>query len=339
MPADLRLGVIGAGWAARAHCSSLSALAGVRVVGVFDVDVDGADRLAGELGVAPVPTVEDLLSTRGLDAVIVATPSGAHRESVVPALELGVAVFVEKPLAHTVVDATAIADVARRSGTVCAVGYQWRALDSLDGLRSEVRDSGVALLLSQGIGITQARSWFDDRRLSGGLMFERVSHHLDLQRHFAGEVRTVSAVAGQVPLCGAGRSGSDVLSLSLSYACGAVGAVHVGWVPEGYPGTQSLRLFTPVTGYDVELDPSFVVRRHGGADGVASSGEPPFRRQLRRFVDAVRARDPAAVFCDPGQAAATVAVAAAAERALVTGARHVVPWDPAGTLSSAEEAR
>jgi predicted dehydrogenase len=52
----------------------------------------------------------------------------------------------------------------------------------------------------------------------------------------------------------------------------------------------------------------------------------PFERSMRRFLHAVAERDPTAVACTPRDAAATLAVAAAAERALETSA--AVPVEP-----------
>ena len=319
MPADVVVGVVGAGWAAREHCESLARLGGTRVAGVYDVDPGAAQRLAADYGGRVVETVEDVLSMPDVNALIVATPSGAHRAAVVPALERGVAVFVEKPLSRTVSDALAIADAADRTEVVCAVGYQWRAVDGLPELQSAMAGTRIALLISQGLGVTQARSWFGDPRLSGGLVFERVSHHIDLQRMLAGEVTTVSAVHGEVPLSGVSGYSErceDVISLVLSFASGAVGAVHVAWTPAEHPPTQALRILTTGDVFDLDLDPLFEVRRQGSAAPFASSGQHPFRRQLACFLHAVRTADPAAVSCSARAAAGTVVVATAAERAL-----------------------
>ena len=322
---DIVVGVVGAGWAAREHCRSLEELGGTRIAGVFDVHTESAERLATDCDTRVVPTVDDLLAMEELDAVIVATPSGVHREAMVPALGRGLAVFAEKPLSRSVEDAWAIVEAADKSKSVCAVGYQWRAVDALANLQAETRNAQTALLISQGIGITQARSWFNDSRLSGGLVFERVSHHIDLQRMIAGEVSSVTAVHGGIPLSGVtGYSDQceDVISLTLSFESGAVGAIHVGWTPEQYPPTQSLKVFTTASAYDLDLDPAFVLRRQGTTEAFDSSGEHPFKRQIRLFLEAIRAQDSTRPACTAQDAAGTVVVATAAEKALLTGQRQ-----------------
>ncbi len=318
MQPDLKIGLIGAGWAGAQHAASLSAIDGARVAVVFDIDAPAANALAGALDAATMSSLEALLSW-DIDAVIVSTPSGAHCDAVLPALEQGKAVFVEKPVARTSEGAWAIARTAERTGTVCAVGYQWRAIDNLGPVWCNLQQAWPALLVSQGVGITQARSWFRDDRLSGGLIFERVSHHIDLQRMIAGEVASVSAVRGAVALSGRSDSdetADDVLTLTLRFECGAVGLIAVGWTGEDHPPTQSLTLHTTGTSFDIALDPNFTVADRSGASAAMALREHPFRRQMRSFLDAARSRDQALVQCSARDAAGTVDVALAAAASL-----------------------
>lgn len=318
---ELNIGIVGAGWAAREHATSLAHLSGTRITAVFDTDSSAADALKRDFGAPNAhshSSLDDLLADN-LNAIIVATPSGLHRAAIEPALELGIGVFVEKPLSRTVEDADAIARAASRPGAVCAVGYQWRALDPLLGVRARLRGEEIAMMISQGVAMTQSRAWFADSRLSGGLLFERVSHHIDLQRMLAGEVANVSAVRGGVAISGSPMPGGacdDVISLTLRFESGAVGAIHVVGSPAGYPSTQSTRVFTKADAYDFELDPVFSFHRQAEPPQSRPS-EHPFSFQMRRFLEATRAQDPTLVCCSPAEATGTVRAAAAAERALV----------------------
>lgn len=318
MQSDLKIGLVGAGWAAREHAASISAIGGARVAAVFDVNMPLAQALAQRLETTAVESVDALLS-QDIDAVVVSTPSGVHHEAVVPALEGGRAVFVEKPLARTSADAWAIAESAERSGTVCAVGYQWRAVDNLGPLMEDLRNAQAAMLVSQGVGITQARSWFRDDRLSGGLLFERVSHHIDLQRMIAGEVASVSAVHGAIALSGRSdpeETRDDVLTLTLRFARGAVGLIAVGWTGPDHPPTQSLTVHTMATTFDIALDPDFTLTDRRAAAAATVHREHPFRRQMRSFLAAARLKDQSLVHCSARDAAGTVDVALAAAASL-----------------------
>ena len=59
MRPNLKIGLVGAGWAARQHCKSLKAIGGADVVAVFDVDPVSRDSLAAELQAVPVRTLDD----------------------------------------------------------------------------------------------------------------------------------------------------------------------------------------------------------------------------------------------------------------------------------------
>lgn len=324
---DLRIGVVGAGWAAEQHCASVSALPGATVIAVADTRSERARALALRMDARDYDGVDRMLGSEELDAVVVATPPGTHRAPALAALDLGLAAFIEKPIARSAEDGNAIVDAAERGGRVCAVGYQWRALDLLEPLRERTSPETVALMVSQGVGITQARDWFYDPRESGRVISERASHHIDLQRAVGGDVAEVQAARGQVRLSGwADRAGpvEDVVSLTLQFGNGAIGAVHVAWTPEGYPGRQSLMICSVRGSFDLDLDPEFVLRSQteGRADRHVSD-EAPFRSQMRRFLDGVRTRNPDAVACNAREGAKTLAVTLAAERALGRGGLRV----------------
>ena len=310
--------MVGAGWAGRQHAGSVLSIGGAEIVSVFDTDRRTGAVLAADLACFQAMSLEELFC-QDLDAVVVSTPSGAHRACVVGALEQGIAVFVEKPLARHSDDAWAIARAVERSDAVCAVGYQWRALDFMAPVKQPFGDAQVALIVSQGIGVTQARSWFHDDTLSGGLIFERVSHHIDLHRFIGGEVASVSSVRGGVALSGRrdpSKTRDDVLSLTMQFINGAVGLIAVGWTPEAYPPTQSLTVNTKNEAFDLALDPDFILVDRSGVQTPLKVSEHPFQHQMTCFLQAVCQNDQSLIRCSAGDAAGTVDVALAAAASL-----------------------
>ncbi len=317
---SLRVGFVGAGWAAHQHAASLVTLDELPPVAVTDVDAARRDSFAGAWDARPAADLDELLGHR-LDAAVVTTPTGSHVDAVLPLLHSGVAVFVEKPLAVSPADARAIVATTAETGVPLAVGYQWRAVSALDRLRSEIGDGRIALLISQGIGITQARSWFTDVQLSSGLIGERGSHHLDLHGHLGGPIVEVRAVRGQVRTSGtAPVGGEDVLSLVCSHDSGAMSMTALVWASEQHLPEQSIRVVSDRGNHLVRLDPEFVLT--GGSAGhpveERSSGVP-FVGQLARFLRAVRAGDQGDVFCTAAQGAATVLAVEAGVRSLASG--------------------
>src|SRR5205823_3733127 len=110
---------------------------------------------------------QEMADRASLDAVWVCTPPRAHAKPAVACLERGLAVYLEKPITRSPADAGPIVAAAARSQAVCAVGYQWRAVDVVDDLQQALAGRTVGCLVGQSIGGTQSRPWFLDRAAGG----------------------------------------------------------------------------------------------------------------------------------------------------------------------------
>jgi predicted dehydrogenase len=324
---QVRIGIIGAGWIAAEHVANLARLDGAEVVAVCDVDESRARKLAGDA--ATYTDWTKLVASEKPDALVVCVPPLAHREVAVPALEQGIHVYLEKPVARGLADARAIVDAAARSKAVCAVGYQWRAVEVLDDLREALNGQEIGLLIGIGVGPTKSRPWFLDRSQGGGNLLERASHTIDLQRALGGEVARVKASASKVLLAQSqGERGDidDAAVLILHFAGGGLGAIQVAWTRDGLPGTYSLDVLGSSSSLHLELDPDFALRGVSGDQKVeATSRHHPLERSMARFVAAAREGDKKGVFCTPADAAGSLAVAVACEEALLSGGTVAVP--------------
>jgi predicted dehydrogenase len=318
--------MIGAGWIAREHVASIAALDGAELAAVADLDAGRADALAGEAGAAAYADWAEMLDTETLDAVVVCTPPLAHRDPCLAAVERGLGVYLEKPVARTRDDARAIAAAAE--GAVVAVGYQYRAIDFLADLRAVAQDDPPGLLFSYSVGATAGRPWFVHQAEGGGQVLERASHHIDLQCAIAGEVEWVQAAGTRVDLAGADRPRDsdidDVLALSLGFRSGALGSVLCAWTSPELPSSYTLEMISGGSSIHVELDPAFTARgTRAGAEVSLGLSMPPIRRGMERFLEAVRASDPALVACPVSAATESLDVALACERALAAGGARV----------------
>jgi predicted dehydrogenase len=324
----LAVGVIGAGWIGAQHLADLIARPGVEPVAVADLDIGRAVGVARQFGIRAYRHHSELLAAERLDAVWVCTPPQHHLEPTLAALHHGIAVYLEKPVARTLEDAERIAAAATRAGAVCAVGYQWHALDLLDDVTVALAGQEIGCLVGRSIGPTASRPWFLQRSESGGNILERGSHHIDLVRTIAGEVKSVRAVASSVRLPHPDASGQDrprdiddALTLVLELESGATATIVVAWAPDGVPGTYGLDVVATGGVLHLALDPDFTLTGSTMA-GVAvhrTAATNPFSRSNGRFVEAVRSADPSLVICTVPDAVRTLAVAVAAEEALATG--------------------
>jgi predicted dehydrogenase len=318
----MRVGIVGAGWIGAQHHRTLESIEEADVVAVCDVDRARAEALTSGTGARAYVDWREMLDREDLAAVIVATPPLYHREPAVAALRQGLPVYLEKPIARTLDDAAVIVEAAEHTGTVCAIGYQWHALDLLDDVRQLLEGQQIGLLVGTSIGPTQSRPWFLDRRAGGGNLLERGSHHLDLARVIGGDVASVQAGASRVRLARSADGEGDIddaLTILLTLASGALATIVVAWTRPGQPGSYGVDVVASESTLRLNLDPEFTLTGLARGEQVArrAASAPP-ERSMRRFLAAARDRDPAEVACTPADAAATLAVAAAAERALET---------------------
>ncbi|MDB5349814.1 MAG: putative dehydrogenase [Planctomycetota bacterium] len=192
-----RLGVlvVGVGFLGRQRASASRIARHTHLVAVTDADASLARRVAEELGVAAVPTVDEGLGLDKVDVVVVATPHADHEEVVRRALDAGKHVLCEKPLA---IDPDECRDLAHRAdvaGLRLGTGFNHR-------FYSPVREA-LALVSSWMIGRVESvrltighsatpeflAGWHADRAVSGGgTLMDNGVHGCDLARRFLGEV-------------------------------------------------------------------------------------------------------------------------------------------------------
>src|SRR5262249_10159519 len=102
--------------------------AGAAIVALCDVDEDRAAKARQHFPRAKFYTdFRRMLEQKDLDAVIVATPDHTHAVATAAALKSGLHVYCEKPLTHTVHEARAMAELARKQRRVTQMGTQIHA--------------------------------------------------------------------------------------------------------------------------------------------------------------------------------------------------------------------
>ena len=118
----LAAGMVGAGNICEFHVAAVKALPNVDLVGLTDLDMQKATRHAEKWGTSAFPSLEAMVAA-GANVIHVLTPPSAHAKVAMEALERGCHVLIEKPVAESVEDALAIADLARRTGRTASVNH------------------------------------------------------------------------------------------------------------------------------------------------------------------------------------------------------------------------
>jgi predicted dehydrogenase len=137
---SLKAAIVGTGYVARVHAHALREL-GVQVAGVSG---RGTTReLAAELGVTAYDDLAAMLDAERPDALHVCTPNAAHAQQALLALERGVNVLCEKPLAVSSDEARRMVDAAAESGLVVACCYHCRGYPLVERMRAEIEAGTV----------------------------------------------------------------------------------------------------------------------------------------------------------------------------------------------------
>lgn len=170
----IRVGIVGAGAVARlAHLPGYAADPRAEVVGIVDVNEERAQALAEEFGVPRTyPTLGDLLSDGGVNAVSVCVPNAFHAPIALEALQGGVDVLVEKPMALNPDEAARMVATARDAGRILMVGMSHRFSNRAEVLSRWLQAGRFGKVYHGRVTWMRRRGdpggWFTDSRFSGG---------------------------------------------------------------------------------------------------------------------------------------------------------------------------
>ncbi|KUO09994.1 Gfo/Idh/MocA family oxidoreductase [Streptomyces sp. DSM 15324] len=169
----------------RYHLPCADARDAMRLVGVVDTDAQRAGELTADRpGVWTGTRVDRLIEETGPDLISVCTPNDAHAAPVLAALDAGIAVLCEKPLAATVADARRIA-AHPAAEELLGVNMPFR-FHPLLGAFAEAARAGARRVTftfaTPGNRVWRARTpWYGDaRRAGGGALLDLGPHALDL---------------------------------------------------------------------------------------------------------------------------------------------------------------
>ena len=228
-PAEaLRVGVVGIGWAGQQHLKAYHALDGVSIVSLAGMEQELRDSLQAEYAIPNAfADWKDMLDHGGLDAVSVAVPTFLHAPITIAALERGIHVLSEKPIARNAVEGQAMIDAARKAGRVLDVAFNHRRRGDIQALKGVIDAGGLgrpyyakASWLRRS-GIPTLGSWFTNPELAGGGPLADIGvHALDYALHLLGEPKVVAVSAATHSELGPqGRGGGSAYSaLASSHA-------------------------------------------------------------------------------------------------------------------------
>lgn len=234
----LRIGFLGAGLIATYHSKSLrrsgvEATHGVERAGVYDIDTARAEAFAAASGHRVCASEAEVLDT--CDAVYICTWTNEHPRLVTEAVERGLAIFCEKPLAVSTEAAERMAAQVVEAGLTNQVGLVLRRSLAYNWARHLIDDPAAGRVMSvvfrddQFIPIQghYNSTWRADKALVGaGTLIEHSIHDVDMLRFLVGDIDRVSANTANFH----GHDGiEDVASATIGFRNGAIGTLTSVW--------------------------------------------------------------------------------------------------------------
>ncbi|MFD6444773.1 Gfo/Idh/MocA family protein [Promicromonospora sp. NPDC060204] len=219
----LTSGIVGTGGIARSHIEGYLRFGEEReIVALCDPAPGKAEAVRSELGLEGARVYEDaaaMLAAERFDLVSVATPPSSHAALTIAALEAGVDVLVEKPMAPSLEECDAMIEAARANDRQLSVVAQNRFRDDIATLK-EVLDSGLAGEVTHAQvssawwrGTEYYDLWWRGTWESegGGCTLNHAIHHLDMTLWMLGTPKAVTSV-----LTNAAHENAEVEDLSVT---------------------------------------------------------------------------------------------------------------------------
>ncbi len=162
-PADkakLKVALIGCGWYGMVDVKAAFKVGGVEIIALCDVDTqhlkDSADQIAKMQDTRPrtFKNHQDLLEVPGLEAVIIATPPHWHALPFLAALDRGLDIYCEKPLAYDIREGQTMVSAARKRGKqIVQMGFQRRQSGAIRQARDYIRQGNLGRIVNVDVQI------------------------------------------------------------------------------------------------------------------------------------------------------------------------------------------
>ena len=199
--AKLRIGIVGTGGIAQGrHIPAFLKLADrVEITSVSDINFERAKEVAEKFAIPKVyPTYQEMFAE--VDAVVVCTPNKFHAEIAVEALEAGLHVLCEKPMALTVAECESMITASEKSGKKLAIAYHYRFMKEAQAAKKVMFENEIGnplVVRVQAMRRRKVPGWgvFTNKELQGGgSLIDYGCHLLDLAVWLMGDAEPALVV-------------------------------------------------------------------------------------------------------------------------------------------------
>lgn len=243
---SVRLGIIGLGYVGQIHLGNGLRLANAEIAAVADISAKALNK-AKKAGVKTAfKNYEDLLRNASIDAVVVALPTHLHLQCATQAAEAKKHIFLEKPIARNVQEASEIVSAARKNSVRLMIGYPLRFNEKFRSLKARINDGTLgdveiahAAYISSGPFFHRAEGyapvpvpewWFNKELTGGGALIDLGSHIVNLLQWYFGEITSIKSCLGYR----FNLDFEDSATCLAKFKSGTRAVMNIGWFLQGY---------------------------------------------------------------------------------------------------------
>lgn len=313
---ELRVGVVGCGQIARRlHIPGFVRAPEARLVALYNHRLETVEDLRCEYPQAAIyDNYEAFLDESEVEAISVCTPNAFHADMTVAALERGIHVLVEKPMATSLTDARRMIDTAEASGSLLMVGHSQRFYPCYRRAHEIIQSGALGKILQiQGIlghggplGWSPRGKWFTTATLAGfGVTGDLGVHTADMVRFLTGqEVERVTGFVESFKLDEVDDNSVAIVQLTSR----TLGLLSASWTTRGGPIDEfSLIGEEGLLRIGVEADSPVVFYKSSGERiahdvprGIPMDGDILMLDEVSQFVAAVLGKQPIPVTGEDG---------------------------------------
>ncbi|PHR93119.1 MAG: inositol 2-dehydrogenase [Blastopirellula sp.] len=192
----LKIALLGAGRIGKVHAQAISGNVSATLVAVADTFDSAAKAISGQYG-CEVRTIDAILASTDVDAVLICTPTNTHADLIEQFSRVGKAIFCEKPIDLNLDRVKQCLAVVEETGTALMMGFNRRFDPHFAAIRAAIDDGKIGKV--EQVNITSRDPGlppFDYLKVSGGIFRDMTIHDFDMARFLLGEeIETVQAAA------------------------------------------------------------------------------------------------------------------------------------------------
>jgi predicted dehydrogenase len=309
----LNIGIIGTGGMAAAHANAYQAVKGVKITSCCDIFEDKAKAFAEKFQIGRwYGDFKRMLAEEKLDGVSIVSTDATHAKISIAALERGIPVLCEKPMAVTVTEAEEMLKAAKKAGVISMINFSKRNSSGLQAAKKHIAQGKIGRIMHVDAQYLQSwlttKHWGDwrtgsawlwrlsTRHGSGGVLGDIGCHIYDMAGFLCGDIEDIYCALKTYPKAKGDKIGEYVLDANDSFVStvtfknGALGTVHCSRWATGHCNREYICVYGDKGAVEVDFEKGMsLYRRYDSASDVWETiGCKRTPSNYERFIAAIK---------------------------------------------------